>query len=102
MVYDRLRARLVPATMTAGDFRNHWKTHRGCGHFHMAFRALIRGQVRLAARGFRTIGRYGSTVGQGWTWLRTGNGRFGTMSGPAFYDKMAGRQVNGRTISPNE
>lgn len=90
-VFDLLHSRLVPRVMSDGEFRGYWRRCQGRGHVHAVARAALRGELRLAARGWRAIRGYGMPVAQIATWLATANGRLFPTDGGRFFDRMAGR-----------
>lgn len=97
MVFDRLRAGLVPRVMTDVEFCGYWQQYKGRGHFHMVARLLASGNVRLAAHAMRQLAGYGGLGRQAWVWLRTLNGRAGVVDKGAFFDRMATRLDHGGT-----
>lgn len=68
-----------------------WRTGRGCQHIHWIARALTRGDLATARRGWRAVKRYGQPWRQALFWLRSANGRFGVPDRDALFDRAAAR-----------
>jgi len=74
-IIRHLRCRLADLVPDR-DFDYSWRCERGRQHVHWVARALLRGDLRHAARGWRAIKRYGQPWSQVLSWFFSANGRF--------------------------
>jgi glycosyltransferase involved in cell wall biosynthesis len=68
-----------------------WRSGRGIQHVQWIARALLRGDVATARRGWRAVKRYGQPLSQVLFWLRSANGRIGVPDRDALFDRAAAR-----------
>lgn len=88
-VIEALNSRLQ--SISERDRRGFWRDNRGRQHFHWIMRALLRGEVSLALRGWRSLKQYGLPYSQAWKWLASANGRFFCEQPTEFFDRNADR-----------
>jgi glycosyltransferase involved in cell wall biosynthesis len=89
-VYKAL-SKCLAGMVSDRELRVFWRWQRGRQHAHWTFRALARGDLGTAAKGWRAMARYGDPVGQVLTWLVSLNGRWCPVPATGFFDKVARR-----------
>jgi hypothetical protein len=83
--------RRLAGVMTERELRKGWVVERGRQHVHWVARALARGDLSAAARGFRAVSAYGHPWRQAAFWLLSANGRWLMPDRERLYDGIARR-----------
>jgi hypothetical protein len=89
-VIDALRQRLA-GVVDRAVLDRHWRQHRGRQHVHWIVRAIARGRLSAARRGWRSMRDYGDARRQAVTWLLSANGRFGCPPPDPIVDELLPR-----------
>lgn len=76
----------VMSVLTRQERRKCWRAERGRQHIHWIARAILRGDLSAAARGWRAVRGYGQPWGQVLFWLVSANGRFFAPNRDEFFD----------------
>ena len=82
----KLKQRLQ-GILTEQEMLDYWRQHRGRQHAHWLAKALLRGNLKAAQKGWRSMQQYGQPWQQLFTWLVSANGRMFTANSGAFFDK---------------
>jgi glycosyltransferase involved in cell wall biosynthesis len=89
-IVRRLEARVASVT-TCHERRRSWRRGRGREHVHWIARALWRGDLGGALRGWQAMRRYGQPLRQPLLWLASLNGRLARNDRDALFDLALGR-----------